>query len=136
MTLFLIALAVGVVAAFVLWKLGQRTPPDPKDTKPRPRVAAVVRVVVALGYLVWAGAIALEAWTTLGDIAAQMQSGQAIALAADANKIHDARGDLLLYGIFSAAIAGALVFVSIPNLIKAFMRPANQASAKLQESHA
>jgi hypothetical protein len=46
-TLFLIALAVGVVAAFVLWKLGQRTPPDPKDRKPRPIAEALWSIVLA-----------------------------------------------------------------------------------------
>jgi hypothetical protein len=135
-TIFLIALAVGFVAAAVLWKLGQRTPPDPRDRKPRPRVAAVVQIVVALGYLYWTGTTALEAWTTLGDIAVQMRNGQVIDLAANADKIQDARGDLLFNGIFSAGLIGGLVFGLIPDLIKAFMRPATDASAKLQETHA
>ena len=134
MILFLIALAVGVVAAAILWKMGQRDPGPVSDRKPRPRLAAVAKLLYWAMISYVPVSAAFDGWAALGDMAAQLS--QTGALAVDPKELKGARYDLVM-GVAAATISVAIMaFVVIPDLFKAFMRPATDASAKLQETHA
>ena len=134
MTIFLIALAVGVVAAFVLWKLGQRDPGPAQSSIPRPRVAAVAQLLFYPFIFYPPASGAFEAWVTLGDMAAQMNTPSDPV--AYAERLRSARYDLVIGAVASTIGAAVMAFVVIPDLFKAFMRPATDASAKPQETHA
>ena len=135
MTLFLIALAVGVVVAVVLWKLGQRTPPDRQERKPRPIADAVGHIFLMLIWLTLVGRNFRDAWMELGDGISRMRSADVGNLGVMAIQVQDARLRLVESTALTTALLIGLAYLII-RLIEVLKRHRSEAANKPQETHA
>lgn len=135
MTIFLIALAVGVVAAVGLWALGRRAPLPSREQRPRPigdNIGHIVFVLILSGI---EGARFRDAWDDFDRAISQMQTASPSDFAVYASQAQGARLDLVAGAAVMTVLLVALsVFIS--RLIQAIRRHVANASAKPEETHA